>query len=311
MPLTAAQGEELPAVRVGSLAAGTLDWELKTIDRLALDRKHGFRLETVEMADNPGALIAMQGGAVEVIVTDWLWVSNQRARGKGVVAVPYSSAVGAVVVGKSKAMRTIEDLRGKKLGIAGGPQDKNWLLLRALAIRRNGEDLNGRVETVFGAPPLIAKALEKGDLDAAILFWPFAARLNAKGYATLIDGNELMRGVGLTDSVPLLVYAFTGEYAQAHPERVRAVVDAAYEAKRVLLNSDDAWQPLRLRMGAEDDATFHALVAAWRAGVPQHWNERDLDNARTLYRVLHEIGGRDLVEGESLDPGTFWPAFGH
>jgi len=42
---------------------------------------------------------------------------------------------------------------------AGGPTDKNWLILRALSAKEGG-DLAAAVEPVFGAPPLIGEQLK-------------------------------------------------------------------------------------------------------------------------------------------------------
>ena len=54
-------------------------------------------------------------------------------------------------------IRTIPDLKDKKIGVAGGPLDKSWLLIQALARRDHGLDLAASNEIVFGAPPLLRK----------------------------------------------------------------------------------------------------------------------------------------------------------
>jgi NitT/TauT family transport system substrate-binding protein len=41
---------------------------------------------------------------------------------------------------------TLADLQGKKLGIAGGPVDKSWLVIRAAAAQRHGIELDQAVE---------------------------------------------------------------------------------------------------------------------------------------------------------------------
>jgi NitT/TauT family transport system substrate-binding protein len=44
-------------------------------------------------------------------------------------------------------------LKGKKMGIAGGPLDKSWLLLVAYALDMDQIDLKTAITPVFGAPP--------------------------------------------------------------------------------------------------------------------------------------------------------------
>src|SRR6202008_3048471 len=84
---------ELPALRVGTLAFGTADWEIDVIRRNRLDEKHGFRLATLKLADKDAASIALLANGVDVILSDWLWVSHQRRRGGDVCFVAHSLAV--------------------------------------------------------------------------------------------------------------------------------------------------------------------------------------------------------------------------
>ncbi len=75
------RAEPLPVVRIGVLKFGTVNWELDVIRRHGLDRAHGFAIEPTELAGKDGAAVALQGGAVDVILTDWLWVAKRRSLG--------------------------------------------------------------------------------------------------------------------------------------------------------------------------------------------------------------------------------------
>src|SRR3546814_2443642 len=66
-------------IRVGVLKFGTVNWEISTIQRHGLDERHGFALDVLELASNQATTVALQAGEVDVIVSDWLWVSRQRA----------------------------------------------------------------------------------------------------------------------------------------------------------------------------------------------------------------------------------------
>ncbi len=68
-------------VRVGVLKFGTVAWELEVIKHHGLDRKAGFELEVVPFASTLATKVALQAGALDVIVSDWFWVSRQRAAG--------------------------------------------------------------------------------------------------------------------------------------------------------------------------------------------------------------------------------------
>jgi NitT/TauT family transport system substrate-binding protein len=300
--------EQPPVLRIGTIKSGTLNWELDTIKRLKLDEKYGFTLEIVPSAGKSGILIGLLGDAIDIMVNDWLWLSNQRAKGLKLTGVPYSKAVGALIIQPHSTLDAIGDLSGKKIGIVGGPLDINWLLLQAALIEQ-GDVTVDSIESVYGAAPLISKKLEQGELDSALLFWHFAARLSVKGFPTLVDSATLMRNMGIPDVVPLLVYTFRETFADSQPDLFISFFKAVYEAKHTLLHSDEDWHYLRDSMNVSDDATYRALVSRWREGVPLRWNQQDIDHAGKIYGILYQMGGRELVKNPEISPGTFWSKF--
>jgi len=252
-------------------------------------------------------MVALQAGAVDVIVTDWLWVSRQRAEGARFTFLPYSTSLGALIVPVGSPIAGLTDLRGKRLGIAGGPVDKSWLLIRALAAQRHGFDLDEAVDKVFGAPPLLNEEMLAGRLDAVATYWNFAAQLKAKGFRQLLNVEEAAGELGAKAKVPLLGYVFDELWADQHKEDVMGLMRASRNAKGMLARSDVEWDRLKPLMNAGDDQTFAALREGYRAGIPEHWGESERAAAITLFRVMAKLGGAELV-GSSLDlqPGTFW-----
>src|SRR5262245_37681902 len=85
-------------VKIGVLKFGTVGWELDVIKQHGLDKAAGIDLSIVELANNQATVVALQAGEVDVIVTDWLWVTRQRAEGTRFTFVPYSTSVGSLVV---------------------------------------------------------------------------------------------------------------------------------------------------------------------------------------------------------------------
>ena len=86
-------------------------------------------------------------------------------------------------------IKTLEDLKGSKVGIAGGPLDKSWLILRAYAMQEHGMDLKGDTEQVFGAPPLMMKAALTGETDAADQFLALLSQDESQGNAVCDFGR--------------------------------------------------------------------------------------------------------------------------
>ncbi len=301
-PLTA---QELPTIRAAVLKVGTVNWELATIVENGLDKKYGFQLSVMPYADNGATRVAVEGDEADMAVADWIWVARQRAAGKGYVFVPYSKAVGGVMVPADSAATTLEDLIGGKVGIAGGPLDKSWLILRAYAQQEYGLDLKSETEQVFGAPPLIFKTGLKGDYAGVINFWHFTAKLKASGMRQLLSVQDAGQALGLDTNTPLLGYYFKDSFLTQHPDLAQAFYNASREAKEMLGSNPAAWEAIRPRMNAKTDTQFDQLKRDWIAGIPAR-APMDTNAAGQILTLMHDLGGDALVgDAKTVPPGLF------
>ncbi|MDE2361377.1 MAG: ABC transporter substrate-binding protein, partial [Hyphomicrobiales bacterium] len=140
-------------IRLAIQKTGTVAWEMAVIRARGLDKAAGVDLDVVELASTDAGKVAISAGSADIIVSDWLWVSRERALGAKLTMRPYSTGIGAVMTAKDAPIHAIKDLVGRKIGVAGGPLDKSWLLLQAAALRE-GVDLKAKATVVYGAPPL-------------------------------------------------------------------------------------------------------------------------------------------------------------
>lgn len=294
-------------IRVGVLEFGTVNWELDTIQHYRLDEEHGIDLQMVGLAGRDATTLALRSGDVDAIVIDWIWVSRERAQGYDYTFMPFSKAVGALVVPAESDIDDLGDLEGRHIGIAGGPLDKSWLLLRALAEKEHGLDLADTVEAAFGAPPLLNEQLRLGRLDGVITYWHYVARLEADGMRRVLDVTDAGRRLGLESDVPLLGFAFSESRAEENEDALLGLLEASLEAKALLATDDAAWERLRPLMQAEDEEVFVALREGYRAGIPSSWGARERRDAEELFSIMAKFGGAELVgRSDQLEPGTFW-----
>ncbi len=265
-----------------------------------IDAAEGLSLEGVRLAGSDAARIAFQGGQVD---THRLRPALGRAPaggGPGGEVPALFSTEGALMVPGGSALRSVADLAGKRLGVAGGPLDKNWLLLRARAREKDGLDLERAAQPVFGAPPLLMRKLESGELDAALLYWTFCARL--EGGASPPDRRRRHReAFGVTGPIALLGYVFDEALLQRQPHTVAGFARASARAKQALAANDAAWAPVRPLMAAEDEATYATLKRAFLEGIPRRKAAAERADAERLYAVLARLGGERLV-GRGHDP---------
>lgn len=293
-------------VRIGVLKFGTVSWELDTLKHHGFDAANGIDLDVIYFAGEDATNVAMLAEAIDMIVTDWLWVSRQRSDGGDVTLAPYSTSVGAIMVKDASPIRTIADLKGKKIGVAGGALDKSWLLIQALARRDHGLDLPSVSDVVFGAPPLISQKAIQGELDAALNFWHFCARLEADGFRRLIGAGDAQMALGASGPVSALGYVFHDKWANDNPQAARGFLKASAQAKDLLARSDEEWLRLAPVIRAEG-RELAKLRDRYREGIPRRPVAEEAADAGRLYRVLAGIGGEKLVGSASeMAPGTFW-----
>jgi NitT/TauT family transport system substrate-binding protein len=312
LPFTGLKADEKPltTVRIGVLEFGTVNWELDVIQAHELAKKRGIDLKIVSLASGDASTIALQGGAVDIIVSDWIWVTRQRAESNLYTFAPYSNAVGSLMVKSDSGIRQLADLKGKTLGVAGGPSDKTWLLLRAYAQKKMGVDLTSFTKPAYAAPPLLNELALRGQVDAALNAWHYTARLEVNGMHALIQMPEILKGLGIDKPIPLIGWVFREDWAAKNPEAVRNFLTASYEAKAILAKSDAEWDRLKPKMRAEDNATFIALRTGFRNGIPTCADPDNMTTVAATFKILADTGGEKLVgKSRKLSDGTFWSGF--
>lgn len=299
---------DLPKIKIGVLKFGTVSWELNTIKHHGFDFANGIDLDVLDFAGEDATNVAMLSGDLDMIVSDWLWVSRQRSEGEALTLAPYSTAVGAVMVKQESEIKELRDLKGQKIGVAGGPLDKSWLLIQGLARRDHQMDLTKEAEVVYGAPPLLSEKAISGELDAVLNFWHFCARLEANGFRRLIGADDAARALGASGPVSALGYVFREAWANQNKEAALAFLKASAQAKRLLATSDDEWirlAPVARAQGRE----LEVLRDRYRQGIPDRPVIDEERDAAKLYAVLASLGGEKLVgKAPEMAPGTYWAA---
>ncbi len=125
-------------------------------------------------------------------------------------------------------IKTLADLRGHVLG-TNAPKNINYLLA-ASVLTEDGLNPNAVNFTTqpIAFPELITK-LAKHQVDAAALPEPFATMAEEQlGATALSDMNQ-----GATQAFPILGYVVTKQWAQAHPNTLKAFLSALEEGQQI------------------------------------------------------------------------------
>jgi taurine transport system substrate-binding protein len=153
-------------------------------------------------------------------------------------AVPIEVFLLASQLGNSEALvvkKNIskpEDLIGKRIAVPF-ISTTHYSLLAALkhwGIKPN------QVQIVNLQPPAIVAAWQRGDIDAAYVWAPAVNALEKDG-TVLTDSSK----VGQWGAPTLDVWVVRKDFAQQHPEIVKAFARSALEAQRPYINNPDSW----------------------------------------------------------------------
>jgi NitT/TauT family transport system substrate-binding protein len=246
-----------------------------------------------------------------MIVADWLWVARERGLGDKLLFTPFSSALGAVMVPKDSPVHALADLAHRSIGVAGGPIDKSWLMLRAAALGA-GLDLMKDARPSYGAPPLIAEKLAEGETETALEFWNFCADLEGRGFRPAIEMADVEKALGASGPVAMTGYVFSESFAAAHKNALTHFFAAVAAARKIMSEDPSAWAPIKARLRLKDDAELEVYRRRYLDGVPKRSVAEEAADAAILYRRLADIGGKALVgDAKELDAKLFYdPATG-
>lgn len=286
-----AAAADAPRLKIAVLKFGTVNWLMETIKSNGLDTAHGYELDVTGLASGNAARVALLAGEVDTVVADWIWALNRRAAGSDMRFAAYSRTLGKLM--SDPGVADLCSLRGRKVGVVGGPSDKSWIVLQALAGRTCGFDLATETEGLYGAPPLMSRQLTDGAVSAVSTYWHFAARLEAGGAKPLVAIEDAMNKLGVAPPPPMI--GFTWEDGVPDPAALQGFLRSVRAAGEILATDDDAWAALRPRMKAASDAEFVALRDAYRAGIIRaDWSAADTAGAEALYDLLIQHGGAEF-----------------
>lgn len=211
-------GAEIPAeVRIGYQKYGTLTL-LK--GRGTLEKRLASKGVTVKWTEFPAGPVLLEGlnvGSIDFGTVGEAPPIFAQAAGADLVYVghePPSPKSEAIVVPKGSTLRTLADLKGKKIALNKG-SNVHYLLVKAL--ERAGVPYKD-VQTVFMPPADARAAFERGAVDAWAIWDPFLAAAEKQ-----IGARVLADGTGLVANHQF--YLASRSYAEKHPDIVAIVID--------------------------------------------------------------------------------------
>jgi ABC-type nitrate/sulfonate/bicarbonate transport system substrate-binding protein len=147
--------------------------------------------------------------------------------------------LGAVIVGKSSAISSIAELKGKKVGgIPGGTTTQD---INASIRKVHGFDVFKDTQFVQGtAPPDVANLLTKGDVDAVLIWEPTTTQLTQAGTGAILTSQQQLweEASGSKETQVHVVYLTTPEIAKEHPDLLADINSAQRQVSELWKTKD-------------------------------------------------------------------------
>ena len=230
--------------------------------QLAKDRMTVEVFAFTNPADQKTALLA---GSLEMCGTTLAHAIHSAVQGQPVVVVAaLCNKCSALVVRKESAIRTIADLKGKKVGYVPGTMHE--ILLRE-ALTRNRIDPAKEVQLIRVDFFDMGLALARGSIDAFLSGEPFPTLAVREGYGRILDYPYYDDTVG-TINAGMLV---TRQTIEKNPELVLQMVRAHARATEYLNGHKEIW--------LDRAATFGTDRAVLNAAAPNMELAWEMDEA--------------------------------
>ncbi len=219
----------------------------------------GVAVKWVEFPAGPQLLEGLNVGAIDVGFVGEAPPIFAQAAGARFVYVgndPAAPLAEALVVPRDSTLRTVADLKGKRIALNKG-SNVHYLLVKLL--EKNNLKY-GDVTPVFLAPADARAAFEKGAVDAWAIWDPFLAAVEKQiGARQLADGSGVVNGFNY--------YLAQTDFARANPQLIRELFANTQDAARFVQADIPRAAALIAPLQGLDAGVVEASLKRYRFGV--------------------------------------------
>jgi NitT/TauT family transport system substrate-binding protein len=255
-----ALGQEKKNVRMVFVS---LAWNSEIPFRAALARgffkQQGLQVEPILIRGGPAAIAALVAGEVDFAAIGGAQaVFRSKSRGLDLSIIGCTSNTTNYILLGNKQTRTVEDLKGKVIGVTGAGTYSEFAMKAFLKKYHLNPDKDVILRAI-GGTVLRAAALEKGIIAAAPFSPEDAVRLMKSGYSLISNMSESL-------GVPQNIIVTRNEVLEKYPETSKRVLKAYIQGIHLAkFNKKEA-----IKAGFDSGLTGDAEIvsAAWDLYAP-------------------------------------------
>lgn len=231
---TPLRAQGLQKVRIGYLHTIATDGQIWLGEAMGTWRKQGLEIEAIRFQTGIALFQALVGGSLDVLSTGAV-ISNFPARGQGKVflANDIEFATAQLWVRPDSGVKTIADLRGKRIATTAGTT-ANVFLYEAL--KQNGLDIAKDVEVVNQPMPDAVTAFIAGAVPAVALWVPFDLQVkkNVRNARMLVDASKYYPQAAIVDG-----WAASDDFFANRKDTLRRLIRGWIDANDALVHDSE------------------------------------------------------------------------
>jgi NitT/TauT family transport system substrate-binding protein len=188
-PAEAQSADARPRV---SLNIGYIDTSINGVgviaaaNKLDLWKKRGIDARLIPFTNGPTQIQAMAAGSLDIgyVGAGAMWMP---ASGQAVAITPNEKTYGDFVLARPESgIKTVQDLRGRKVGV---PDSGSGEMILALALNAAGMSFKD-IQRIPLDPPNVVSAYVAGQIEAAAIFTPIANQIRERVPGTVVVANN-------------------------------------------------------------------------------------------------------------------------
>jgi sulfonate transport system substrate-binding protein len=244
----------------------------------------GYRVEYIEFAAGPQLLEALNAGSIDIGSTGESPPIFAQAAGDPLVYLanyPSNGTKGvglALLVPKGSPIRTIQDLKGKRIAFQKASSAHNFILQ---IVERAGLTYQD-IHPIYLAPPDARAAFDSGSVDAWAIWDPFLTIAQQKTGGTILVNSQGIRSAGG-------FYLASRSFVKEHPDILKITLQELLDSGIWAYDHPDEASQLRSKATGIDAATWKVILdhterASIRSITPEIIQDQQL-TANNYYKI--------------------------
>jgi NitT/TauT family transport system substrate-binding protein len=284
-------------VQIGDLAQSLNEIASRVMIDQGIDRKYGIAVEYRAYPTLDGLFTAIRGKDVDIGFSGWTAIAQFRSKGFPVTMVfPVGRGVTVdVIVPAASPIKSIAELKGKKVGTFAGAAGTATVLFRVVASKFHGFDPGKTGDLQFAGPGLLPALLDKGEIDAAVMFDPLAAKLIGSGKYRSIGNLADAYKAGTGNDFLWIGYSTNDDFMRSQPEALTNFTRAWLEAVDYVKSHPAVFEAYGKKYGLEP-AAIALLSERVIADYTTTWNDASITPLRRFAEMANEVMGGGYLD---------------